>query len=56
MRLLLYNTFFDPKVYYNLVSPWLELAFKTIDLIIKRSNYKTLAIVIKQKQLTLAVL
>jgi hypothetical protein len=56
MQLLLCSVFFDPYVCCNLVSLWLELAFEVIDLIVKHSNYKTLAIVIGQRQLKLAAL
>jgi hypothetical protein len=56
MRPLLYSAFFDPEVYYNLVSPWLEPAFETINPIVKRGDYETLAIVIGRRQPTLAAL
>jgi hypothetical protein len=56
MRPLLYSAFFDPEVYCNLVSPWLEPAFETIDPIVKRGDYETLAIVMGRRQPTLAAL
>lgn len=56
MRALLHSAFFDPEVYCNLLSPWLEPAFETIDPIIHRGDYETLAIVMGRRQPTLAAL
>lgn len=36
MRSLLYSTFFNANIEYNLVSAWLNLAFAVIDPILRK--------------------
>jgi hypothetical protein len=56
IRALLHGSFFDSSVCCNLVSPWLEGAFKTIDAIVGRGEYSRLAAVMEKRQPRLAAL
>ncbi|KAK2760784.1 hypothetical protein FQN54_002022 [Arachnomyces sp. PD_36] len=50
IRSLLHSTFFNPEIYCNLVSPWLEPAFKIIDPIVERGEYMLLASMMARRQ------
>src|ERR1700733_3980210 len=56
MRALLYNSFFDPAVSYNLVSPWMQPVFEIIDPIIAREGFTSLTMIMSRRQPSLAAL
>ena len=51
MRALLCNSFFDPTVSYNLVSPWMQPVF-----IIAGEEFTSLAMIMSRRQPSLAAL
>ena len=56
MRALLYNSFFDPTVSYNLVSPWMQPVFEIINPIIAREGFTSLTMIMSRRQPSLAAL
>ncbi len=56
LRSLLSGSFFDPAVSCNLVSPWIQPIFETVDPIIARDEYTSFTIIMSTRQPTLAAL
>ncbi|KAL1982515.1 hypothetical protein VTN96DRAFT_1240 [Rasamsonia emersonii] len=56
IRSLLCSTFFDPEIYCNLVSPWLEPAFGVINEITKQGDWQLLVKVMTRRQPSLGPL
>lgn len=56
LRALLCGSFFDPVISCNLVSPWMQPVFETIDPILAREEFTSLATIMSKRQPNLAAL